>query len=474
MTRREFLRDAGLAGASFVGADLLRLLSPGYIVSADVEAAPPSEPLRTFDHSIYPAGDNNFGRIDRGAVIVDPDDFAAYHSLALEQFNQYSAAAYQDYAISMEATPLPTLGDGSPRLPRYQEIYQPDFWLKQGWGLGFDESVQKIHSVDSVLAIGPETLLPASADGIRRGHFILPQERLWHGMVHSLRSIFQIWFGGSIDLTKYGSGTDLDRLNAALQVEFNRSVAAVGYQKAGFGHWPGPVNLASVRFNIVGDGDVCIAKRRETSRRDTQNELFIHAAYREATEKSTPANNETVTLIDPRSHVEFLTLFDPDGYRLEDSYRFIVLSDDSPADPLRPRERHDLADNFVGKVRARRARWVPCGKPAPKPTETPSPTKTPTPTQVQIQEATQAPSGGGGGEEHPSEKTQEVEVQEKSPDPYDTGGSVEDDQANRENKGDASAQVPFTSGSGGQEASDPGEETIVDPAAGEPTYQDEP
>ena len=361
------------------------------------------ESLIEFDPSTYPAGDNAMGRIDGGAVIVNPDDFGAYYRRAMRQFRDYPQAAYQDYAVSMEATPLPARDDGSPRLPKYSEIYRQDFWLTQGFGLGFDETTPVIHGTGTVLRIEIDDLLTASSDGIARGHFIIPQEELWHVMIHSLRSIYQIRAGGSLDLKKYGPKTDLAKLDAELREEFRKSIDNVGYERVRSTRWPGPVDLNKVGYNIVGDGRVCIAKRPKNSVREIQvPELFSEAWYREWVEKRTKINDERPNLMDTRSDVELLVLFDTNSPKIEDSYRFVVLSDDSPADSLRPQEKHDLADNFSGDVRIRRARWVPCGKPKPGPgpettaTQSPSPQPTGTPKPEQTPQPPQQPTPPGG------------------------------------------------------------------------------
>jgi hypothetical protein len=359
------------------------------------------ESLKEFDPSIYPAGDNTMGRIDGGAVIVDPDDFDAYYRQAMRQFRDYPQAAYQDYAVSMEAAALPTRDDGSPRLPKYPEIYRQDFWLTEGFGLGFDETTPVIHGTGTVLRSEVDGLLTASLDGIARGHFIVPQEELWHVMIHSLRSIYQIRSGGSLDLKKYGPKTDLARLDAELREEFRQSVNNIGYERARSTRWPGPVDLNKVTYNIVGDGRVCIAKRPKNSVRGNQvPELFSESWYREWVEKRTGNNDERPDLADVRSDVELLVLFDPNAHRVEDSYRFVVLGDDSPVDSLRLQEKHDLDDDFSGNVRVRRARWVPCGKskpgpeatparsPSPQPTGTPKPEETPQPPQQPPQSPT--------------------------------------------------------------------------------------
>ena len=376
LSRREFLRLSGTAIAGLALEDFFPLARA---LAGEKLDAP--ELLREFEPSIYPAGDNTMGRIDGGAVVVNAADFNDYYKQAMQQFRDYPRAAYQDYAVSMEATFLPTQSDGSPRLPRYPEIYRPDFWLKEGWGLGFDETTLAIHGTRQVLEYEIDSLLTASPDGISRGHFIIPQEELWHVMIHSLRSIYQIRSGGSLDLKKYGPKTDLAKLDAELLKEFRRSVDNVGYERARSTRWPGPVDLNKVGYNIVGDGRVCIAKRPKNSVRENQvPELFSEAWYREWVEKSTSVNDERSNLVDTRSHVELLVLFDPNSPKIEDSYRFVVLGDDSPVDSLRPSEQHGLADDSSEKVRVRRARWVPCGKPKPGPEATPSQSPSPQPT----------------------------------------------------------------------------------------------
>ena len=276
LSRREFLRISGIAGSGLALKDFFPLARA---LAGENLAVP--EPLREFNPSIYPAGDNTMGRIDGGAVIVNPADFNDYYEQAMRQFRDYPRAAYQDYAVSMEATALPTKIDGSPRLPRYPEIYRPDFWLTEGFGLGFDETTPVIHGTRQVLEYEVDSLLTSSADGINRGHFIVPQEELWHVMIHSLRSIYQIRSGGSLDLKKYGPKTDLARLDAELREEFRQSVNNIGYERARSTRWPGPVDLNKVTYNIVGDGRVCIAKRPKNSARDNQvPELFSESRYR--------------------------------------------------------------------------------------------------------------------------------------------------------------------------------------------------
>lgn len=460
------MRNAGLFGVGALATEMLGPLGPGYLNFNPAEAAAPSEPLRVFDPSIYPAGDNQFGRIDAGAVTTDKTDFSAYYSAALTQHReQGSQADRQDYTVAMETTPLPTDWFGAARLPSFSEL-TPDFWRLKGFGLGFDETIPLQFGLTGYLDSSLSGLFTLSADGMERAHLAaVPQEFVWHAIIHSLRAVFQKLY--DVDLSKFGPGTNLAKYDASLRQEFAGIIPAAGYKPVRLFRWPGPVDLRTVTGNIVGDGDTCLSHRPAANRRDLQiPEIFLPIRYTEGLENRSLINDEADPRADTRSHVELLTLFDPNAANLETSYLFMVLSNDSPPDRLRPAENHALADNFAGQVRCRRARWYLCG-PA-KPAE-----KTPTPTQTQqppaTQEATQIVSEGGGNGGGGEGQEQQV----KGNDPYG-GGSVKENQKNRENKGDDSPQVPFTSGSGGQEANAPGEQTIVDPAAGEPTYQNEP
>ena len=161
-------------------------------------------------------------------------------------------------------------------------------------------------------------------------------------------------------------------------------------------------------------------------------------------EKRTGNNDERPDLVDVRSDVELLVVFEPNAHRVEDSYRLVVLGDDSPVDSLRLQEKHDLADNFSGdvRIRIRRARWVPCGK--PKPGQEAGPTPSPQPTPARPPEETPQPP------RPPSPPEQPPSPPEKGPDPYHVpGNTVEQDQANREDKG--------TGGTAGGEDTKPNE-----------------
>lgn len=375
------MRYAATAGGSVLVAEILGFFGPGYLVPASVEAAAPSEPLRTFDPSVYPAGDNNFGRIDHGAVVTDEADFPAYYSAALKQHQeQGSSADRQDYTVAMTTTPLPTGWLGAARLPSFHEL-TPDFWRLKNFGLGFDETIPLKFGLTPYLDTSLSGLFTLSADGMERAHLVaVPQEFVWHAIIHSLRAVFQKHF--NVDLSAFGPGTDLAKYDSNLRQEFAGVIPNIGYKPVGLFRWPGPRDLRTVTANIVGDGDTCLSHRPAAGRRDLQiPEMFLPIRYTEGLEMSrTLINDETDPRADTRSHVELLTIFNPNAANLKTSYLFMVLGNDSPPDRLRPAEDHALADNFSGQVRARRARWYPCGPAAPKPTKTPAPTRQPQPT----------------------------------------------------------------------------------------------